>query len=389
MGLLGVSWSAVAGFLVAAVVVAYLVGRFYFRITKFQVMYFLYTKTPVGPYYHQQQLDARKQAGAAPHSQVTSHRVEFGAAGRGGYIVTMVPFLSDNWAFLLTCTETGNTAVVDPADPEAVVAAMDRARAQLGDGVTLNLTHVLTTHHHMDHAGGNSKMMAMFPGITIVGGANDGVTAATKLVRHDDEVSVGDLRIRVLDAPCHTVGHVLYYVLPAGGGGGAGDSADASGESGALFTGDTLFIGGVGKFFEGSAAQMHGNLSMIAALPPATLIFPGHEYAHGDLTFAAAVDSSNRAIADKVARVAELRAKKLPSCPSTVEDERATNVFLRCSEAGVVNGLGMAAGSDAVAVLARLRQVKDQGIASLSKTQSAGGGASGGRALRGSAAASP
>ena len=157
-----------------------------------------------------------------------------------------MPLLSDNYAYLLIDRSSNVAAVVDPAEPQKVLDAARAAGAP-------QLTHVLCTHNHWDHAGGNEKMRELVPGIEVVGGLGDDAAAVTREVAEGDRVHVGRLSVSVLSTPCHTAGHVCFYVESEG--------------RRAVFTGDTLFVGGCGRNFEGTAEQMHDCLINQFALP--------------------------------------------------------------------------------------------------------------------------
>jgi hydroxyacylglutathione hydrolase len=166
-------------------------------------------------------------------------------------------------------------------------------------------------------------------------------------VGHGDPVEVGGLRGRVILIPAHTSGHVAYH-FPA---------------DGAVFTGDTLFAGGCGRLFEGDAAQMMGSLGRLVALPDDTRVYCGHEYTEKNLRFAAMLEPSNRALAEKLASVQALRRAGRPTVPSTIAEEKATNPFLRTESAELAASVrqrvpGVPPG-DRVALFAALRALKD------------------------------
>lgn len=150
--------------------------------------------------------------------------------------IVIVPVLSDNYSYVVIDRVTRNAAVVDPVEPEKVLAAAKVANAKV--------VCVLTTHGHSDHAGGNRQMAALVPGINIYGGRGENAEAVTQEVWQGDSVKVGNLNIEVLATPCHTPGHVCY-LIPA-----------ADGEPPAVFTGDTLFVAGCGHFNTGTPQQM-------------------------------------------------------------------------------------------------------------------------------------
>ena len=221
----------------------------------------------------------------------------------------------------------------DPAPCVAAVAAVPGAR----------LVGLLTTHHHADHSGGNAALAAAQPGLAVVGGAAEGgrIPAATVLVSDGDEVELAGLRFSVLHTPCHTRGHVCFHLAAAR----------------AVFTGDTLFAGGCGRFFEGDAPAMAAALAALAALPAHTRVLCGHEYTVQNLEFCQLVEPHNAATAARLAEARRLRAAGLPTVgATTLADELATNVFMRASEAAVAAAVG---GAGAVDVLAKLREKKN------------------------------
>uniref|UniRef100_K3W5L0 hydroxyacylglutathione hydrolase n=1 Tax=Globisporangium ultimum (strain ATCC 200006 / CBS 805.95 / DAOM BR144) TaxID=431595 RepID=K3W5L0_GLOUD len=252
--------------------------------------------------------------------------------------VALVPVLSDNYAYLLIDTAHRVAAAIDPVEPEKVLARAN----ELG----VKITSILTTHSHWDHAGGNTAMVDLIKehdGVTIpvVGGQGDAVEAVTREVAHGDVVEVGDLGVHVLHTPCHTRGHVLYHVQDA------------------LFTGDTLFVAGCGRFFNGVPSEMHYALNeVIAKLPVTTKIYCGHEYTASNLRFAAHVEPENEAIQKKLAWATEQMKRKESTIPSTIEDELATNPFMRVTQPAVQKFANNATGP--VAVMGALRSAKDQ-----------------------------
>lgn len=179
--------------------------------------------------------------------------------------VIPVPILSDNFAYLVVDPQTGKAACVDPAEPAKVLAAAQR------EGIKLST--LLCTHKHWDHAGGNEEMVRMLPGLEVVTTKFEDIPAATIRLGDDDVYTLGSLSVRALYTPCHTKGHVLFLVTPQ-------DEADSPGTSPTapvLFSGDTLFVGGCGRFFEGDGAQMvEALMGRVASLSPETLVYCGY-----------------------------------------------------------------------------------------------------------------
>ncbi|XP_054549863.1 hydroxyacylglutathione hydrolase, mitochondrial isoform X4 [Talpa occidentalis] len=201
---------------------------------------------------------------------------------QGAMKVELLPALTDNYMYLIIDTNSREAAVVDPVQPQKVVETVRK------QGV--KLTTVLTTHHHWDHAGGNEKLVKLEPGLKVYGG-DDRIGALTHKATHLLTLQVGSLSVKCLSTPCHTSGHICYLVSKPG-----------SAEPPAVFTGDTLFVAGCGKFYEGTADQMHkALLEVLGRLPPDTRVYCGHEYTVSNLQFARHVEPNNTAVREKLA----------------------------------------------------------------------------------------
>lgn len=222
-----------------------------------------------------------------------------------------VPCLEDNYSYIIIDEISKEAAVVDPVEPEKVLQVANE------HGVHLKL--VLTTHHHWDHAGGNDKIKELVPGIKVFGGSVDNVRGCTHKLENGDKLSLGaDISILSLHTPCHTKGHISYYVN------------EKEKEDPAVFTGDTLFVAGCGKFFEGTAEQMYQSLCVtLGSLPKPTRVYCGHEYTVKNLQFAHTVEPDNERIKLKLAWAQHQRQAGLATIPSTIEEEMETNPFMR------------------------------------------------------------
>ncbi len=251
-----------------------------------------------------------------------------------------LPAFTDNYIWLL---HDGNDAVVvDPGDCAPVIEALDR--------IGLRLVQVLVTHHHGDHVGGLAGLRARLHG-EVIGPATEDIPGPMRPVRGGDWVRVLGLDFEVIDVPGHTAGHIAYFHL----GGEDGDGP-------ILFCGDTLFSGGCGRLFEGTAQQMHASLQRLGALPGRTRVCCAHEYTLANLKFARTVEPGNRALTDYTTHCEHLRAAGLPTLPGRISDELAINPFLRCAEAEVVHSARsrVAQANSAVEVFAALRQWKNE-----------------------------
>jgi hydroxyacylglutathione hydrolase len=255
-------------------------------------------------------------------------------------IIPLAAF-TDNYVWAIR--EGDRAAVVDPGDAAPVRAWLD------DEGVSL--TAILVTHHHRDHTGGIVELVRD-RAVPVVGPAREAIPARTLPVAQGDRFTIPglDLELGVLDIPGQTAGHVAFF-----GHGGAWGAP-------ALFCGDTLFAAGCGRLFEGTPAEMWRSLSALAALPGDTRVYCGHEYTLANLRFAAAVEPGNPAIASRTAREQAKRDRGVPTLPSTLAEERATNPFLRAGDPGVRSVAEAWAGrklGDAVAVFAALREWKN------------------------------
>lgn len=256
--------------------------------------------------------------------------------------IVPVPCLKDNYAYLVICEATNTAAVVDPSEAQPVIEAVQR------EGVTPKA--IWNTHHHWDHTGGNKDLLGAYPELEVIAHTSDRgrIPGQTTFVEDGGEVTLGkELRAHIIYNPGHTSGAISYH-LP---------------EPAAVFTGDTLFLAGCGRLFEGTPVQMHGSLSRLAALPDDTRVYCGHEYTVSNLRFAAAVEPGNEAVQTRAQAVERARAAGAPSIPGTMADERATNPFLRTHVAEVARAARAAetVDSDApVDVFAALRRWKDR-----------------------------
>lgn len=249
--------------------------------------------------------------------------------------VHQIPVWDDNYVYLAHDPETGSTAVVDPAEAGAVLEA--------AEAKGWKITHILNTHHHPDHVGGNLEIKAA-TGCTIVGSRADAarIPGIDVQVGEGDTYQMGSATAKVFDVPGHTRAHIAYWFE----------------ESDVLFCGDTLFALGCGRLFEGTAEQMWTSLSKFRALPGATRVCCAHEYTQANARFAVTVDPENAALTARSTEIDRLRAAGTPTVPSTIAEELATNPFMRADNAGIAAAVGLA-GADPVAVFAEVRGRKD------------------------------
>jgi hydroxyacylglutathione hydrolase len=220
-----------------------------------------------------------------------------------------IPALSDNYVWLLPYAP-GLAAVVDPAVSEPVLEAA-QARG-------LRISHILNTHWHPDHVGGNAAIKAA-TGCTVVGPAREAARIPGLDVEVDqgDRVTLGDMHADVLFVGAHTAGHIAYHVP----------------EARLLFPGDTLFAMGCGRLFEGTAADMFAALGKLKALPADTLVCCAHEYTLSNARFAITVEPGNLALQARLKAVEAARAALRPTVPFRLSEELETNPFVRAESA--------------------------------------------------------
>ena len=246
-----------------------------------------------------------------------------------------IPALTDNYLWLVREPESGFVAVVDPAEAEPVQAKLD----ELG----WHLTHILNTHHHADHTGGNLALKERW-GVTIVGprADRDRIPGIDIEVGEGDHYQFGAERAAVFDIPGHTRGHIAFWFAA----------------SEALFCGDTMFALGCGRLFEGTPEQMWRSLSKLSPLPGATRVYCAHEYTQSNARFALTVDGGNAELVTRAHDIDAMRARGEATVPSTIAQERATNPFLRADRPELADAVGLPEHNPAE-VFAEIRRRKD------------------------------
>jgi hydroxyacylglutathione hydrolase len=249
-------------------------------------------------------------------------------------VIRQIPVLRDNYVYLLRDEASGATGVVDPSVAEPVLAVL----AETG----WRLTHILNTHHHPDHTGGNLEIKRA-TGAVVVGprADRDRIPGIDVAVADGERYALGTEAAEVFDVPGHTRGHIAYWFK----------------DSRALFCGDTLFLMGCGRLFEGTPEQMWRSLGKLRRLPGETRVYCGHEYTQANARFALTVEPQNAALVARARRVDALRAEGQSTVPGTMADELATNPFLRADQPALQEAAG--APGDPVATFAAIRRRKD------------------------------
>lgn len=251
--------------------------------------------------------------------------------------IHLFPCLDDNYGVLIHDSSSGATASIDAPDADDVRAAL------AGKGWTL--THILTTHHHHDHTGGNAELKAE-TGCTIIGPRGEAakVPGIDKAVGEGDTFQLGGFDVNVIETPGHTLGHVTYYIPKAH----------------VIFAGDTLFALGCGRVFEGTPEMMHNSLQKLAALAGDTTVYCGHEYTAANARFALTIEPDSQALQKRMKEIEVMRAAGKPTVPTTIAAELATNPFLRAHVPAIQQRLGMT-GAPVWQVFAEIRERKNRG----------------------------
>ena len=250
----------------------------------------------------------------------------------------IIPLRAFKDNYVWTLRNARFAAVVDPGEAQPVLDYLSAEK--------LELVAILATHHHHDHVGGIAELLETGR-VPVYGPRGEPITTLSHAVGGGDKVSIEQLGVsfEVLDIPGHTRAHVAYY--------GAN----------MLFCGDTLFACGCGRAFEGTPQQLYASLEKLMALPDDTLVYCGHEYTLANIGFAKAVEPGNSALLEREASDSLLRRDNLPTLPSTIGREKATNPFLRVKRPAVIESANKYLGkrvSDPAGVFAALRQWKNE-----------------------------
>jgi len=253
-----------------------------------------------------------------------------------GAEVILVPCLSDNYAPIIHDPATGATAVVDTPEVGPIMAALESRGWQL--------SHILNTHHHLDHTGGNEALVRR-TGARVFGPAGEAsrIPGLDVAVREGDVVEVGGLRASVLEVGGHTRGHIAFHFA----------------EQRVAFVGDTLFTLGCGRIFEGTPTQMFGSLEKLRGLPDDTVVYCAHEYTEANARFAQHLGGIH-SLPERVEVIRELRRAGRPTVPTLLGHEKATNPFLRAHTDELREAAGLPRGSETVQVFAAVRKQKDR-----------------------------
>jgi hydroxyacylglutathione hydrolase len=249
--------------------------------------------------------------------------------------VNIVPCLQDNYSFVIHDTKTNIVAVVDPSEFRAIDSFIKKKFKKID--------YILNTHHHLDHTGGNLELQKKYK-VKIIGSKEDQkrIPGINIKLSNNENFKLGCVDFKVFFVPGHTSGHVCFY----------------SRNEKVVFTGDTLFSLGCGRVFEGTHLEMLTSLNLIKKLPADTQIYCGHEYTKKNLDFCIKYEINNNKLKNKKEWTISRLNQKLPTIPTTVNEELNTNIFLRCTNTEVKKTLDMENATE-LEVFKKLRGLKD------------------------------
>jgi hydroxyacylglutathione hydrolase len=249
--------------------------------------------------------------------------------------IVTIPVLVDNYIYLVHDPVSQETAAIDPALAEPVLEVLEQKKWRL--------TAIFNTHHHSDHVGGNLELKQNTGCKIIAAQADwDRIPGIDQGVKEGDVVFIGKNKANVIFTPGHTRAHIVYHF----------------GEDELLFCGDTLFVMGCGRLFEGTAEQLWHSLQKFKALPKATKVYCTHEYTQANGRFAQTIEPENQDLQQRMLTVDYLRSKNNPTVPTTIADEMATNPFFRENSRELQETIGMAEKTPQE-IFATIRRMKD------------------------------
>ncbi len=251
--------------------------------------------------------------------------------------VISIPALGDNFIYLYQY-DNRNALVVDPGDYSSVAEALKKH--------DLNLTTILATHHHWDHIGGITELKKR-TGCKIIGSDKQRIPGIDEIAEDGQIITIGDTKIQTIATPGHTRTGVCYHLLPSN-----------ENNAGILWTGDTLFIGGCGRLLECNAQTMWSSLQKLAALPERTNVYCGHDYTLENYQFALEIEPQNQAVKNRRNEIRQKQQHGEFTIPSTISQEKETNIFLRAGTPEIKTALNIPQADD-VETFAELRRRKD------------------------------
>tara|TARA_Y100000590_G_scaffold143445_1_gene164881 strand:+ start:1821 stop:2582 length:762 start_codon:yes stop_codon:yes gene_type:complete len=249
--------------------------------------------------------------------------------------VITIPILSDNYCYLIIDKDKKHCSAVDPASPEEIIPFLQKEE--------LNLKNILNTHYHTDHTGGNLELKEKYK-CKIYGPdkEKDQIPGIDISLKENDILKVNDYDVKIFETPGHTAGHIIYWFK----------------KEKVVFTGDTLFVLGCGKLFEGTPQIMWNSLLKIRNLPKETEIYCGHEYSKSNADFALSIEKNNNKLMKRSKEINQLVNENSFTVPTTVKKEIESNPFLRVDVQNIKKNIEMESSSPEE-VFGEIRRRKD------------------------------
>ena len=249
--------------------------------------------------------------------------------------IKIIPCLNDNYSYIIHDTDSKLTGVIDPSEFKPIDKYLENNFNRLD--------FIFNTHHHFDHVGGNIELKKKYKSKIAASEVEKNKTPGIDILLKSNKIlRFGNIKFKIIFIPGHTIGHIGFY----------------SKEENVIFTGDTIFSLGCGKVFEGTSKQMLNSINKIKLLPITTKIYCGHEYTKNNFNFCIKHDKDNLKLLNKLDWINQKISKKIPTVPTTLEEELATNIFLRCDNIAIKNSLGMNDSSEEL-IFEKLRNLKD------------------------------
>ena len=248
--------------------------------------------------------------------------------------IEIIPCLNDNYSYLIFEKETGTISIVDPSEFDTCDKIIKKYK---------KLDYILNTHHHTDHVDGNLELKKKYNS-KIIGFSldKDRIPGIDILLKDSQKKKIGNLEFKVIFIPGHTRGHIAFYFN----------------KEKIVFTGDTLFSLGCGRVFEGTHKDMFNSLTKLKSLPIDTKVYFGHEYTKTNLNFCLKYDPKNVSLKEKSLKINSKLSAGQPTVPTTIGEEIKMNIFLRCDDDGIKQGLNLKDSTDRE-IFTKLRDLKD------------------------------
>ncbi len=273
-----------------------------------------------------------------------------------------IELFTDNFCYFIFGKDKQNSILVDPADHNIVTPFLKRHPEH-------KITHILLTHHHSDHLGKlrlllkDLKQLYGDNEIQVISGHRDRIKDSNVKIKEDSSFNIGEIKITTIMTPCHTKGAVVFYLENEDFCNKENEDSMVKAEEieciRCVFTGDTLFIGGCGRFMEGNAEQMLENMDKLATLPKDTFVFPGHDYTAENLKWAMGIEWENEAYKKKLEWVENQKKKGLRGIPSKIGEESEINIFWRTRNETIKKRVEK---ENPIEVMGALRDMKNRNV---------------------------